>query len=71
VILADADLGAAAKAAADARLVNSGQSCIAAKRFIAEALAESLSAATWPMEALVWRSMDPSTDVSPLATEAQ
>jgi succinate-semialdehyde dehydrogenase / glutarate-semialdehyde dehydrogenase len=35
VILADADLGAAAKAAADARLVNSGQSCIAAKRFIA------------------------------------
>lgn len=34
VILADADLEAAAEACAVARLVNSGQSCIAAKRFI-------------------------------------
>jgi succinate-semialdehyde dehydrogenase/glutarate-semialdehyde dehydrogenase len=41
IILADADVGAAARTAADARLINSGQSCIAAKRFIAvEAIAD-------------------------------
>ncbi len=34
VVLADADLPAAAEACAAARLVNSGQSCIAGKRFI-------------------------------------
>jgi succinate-semialdehyde dehydrogenase/glutarate-semialdehyde dehydrogenase len=34
VVLADADVAAAARAGAEARLVNSGQSCIAAKRFI-------------------------------------
>ena len=37
VVLADADVESAAKICVEARLVNNGQSCVAAKRFIVEA----------------------------------
>jgi succinate-semialdehyde dehydrogenase/glutarate-semialdehyde dehydrogenase len=50
VVLADADVAVAAKTAARSRLVNGGQSCISAKRFIvvravAEAFVEQFTAA--------------------------
>src|SRR5262249_34663897 len=70
VVLADADVAAAARVAADARLVNSGQSCIAAKRFIAvEAIADRFldlfkaELAARPMG----DPLDPKTQVGPQA----
>jgi succinate-semialdehyde dehydrogenase/glutarate-semialdehyde dehydrogenase len=74
VVMPSADLAKAAEVAATARLLNNGQSCIAAKRFIAhEAIydeferlfAEQMAARTLgdPMAA--------STDVGPLASEQQ
>jgi succinate-semialdehyde dehydrogenase / glutarate-semialdehyde dehydrogenase len=72
VVLEDADVAATARAATDARLLNSGQSCISAKRFIvvdevADAFAEAF---VTEMEArTVGDPMDRETDVGPLARD--
>jgi succinate-semialdehyde dehydrogenase/glutarate-semialdehyde dehydrogenase len=71
IVLPSADLDAAVATAVRARIINNGQSCIAAKRFIVhEAIAEEFErrfVAT--MEQLqVGDPMDPATDVGPLAT---
>jgi len=70
IVLADADVAAAAKQAAAARVINNGQSCIAAKRFIVvEAVADAFEHAfAAALDAL--RMGDPlerDTDVGPLA----
>lgn len=71
-MLPDADIERAARVAAQSRLINNGESCIAAKRFIVvgdalepftEAFREELAAA------VVGDPMDEATDVGPLARE--
>jgi succinate-semialdehyde dehydrogenase/glutarate-semialdehyde dehydrogenase len=74
IVMPGADLAAAAQTAVKARIVNNGQSCIAAKRFIvAEAAADEFEHRfVAGMEGLVVGDpMDPGTDVGPLATESQ
>ncbi|HUQ15452.1 MAG TPA: NAD-dependent succinate-semialdehyde dehydrogenase [Gemmatimonadales bacterium] len=74
IVMPGADLDAAVQTAVKARVVNNGQSCIAAKRFIvADAVADEFQRRfVAGMEALVVGDpMDPKTDVGPLATEAQ
>ena len=70
VVLADADLDAAARTAARARNQNSGQSCIAAKRFIveesvADAFTEKFAAAVEALQ--VGDPIRRETNVGPLA----
>ena len=72
IVLADADLDAAAKTGAVARNQNSGQSCIAAKRFlvvesVADEFQRKFAEAVKAMK--VGDPMDPSTNVGPLARE--
>ena len=70
IVMPSADLDEAAKVAVQARTVNSGQSCIAAKRFIVhENIADEFIAKfVHGMEALkVGDPLDESTDVGPLA----
>jgi succinate-semialdehyde dehydrogenase / glutarate-semialdehyde dehydrogenase len=70
IVLADADIDTAAKTGARARNQNNGQSCIAAKRFIAEReVAQDFERAfAKAVEALVVGDpMDPATQIGPLA----
>jgi succinate-semialdehyde dehydrogenase/glutarate-semialdehyde dehydrogenase len=72
IVLGDADLERAAATAVRARIMNNGQSCIAAKRFVlSEDIAEEFEARFIRlMEGLnVGDPMRPDTDLGPLATE--
>lgn len=72
VVMPSADLERAVETAVQARILNNGQSCIAAKRFIVHAriAAEFQHRFVDRMASLkVGDPMDPATDVGPLATE--
>ena len=71
IVMPSADLARAARIGVEARTINNGQSCIAAKRFIVDAriAAEFEQALVAGMAALrVGDPMDESTQVGPLAT---
>jgi succinate-semialdehyde dehydrogenase/glutarate-semialdehyde dehydrogenase len=73
VVLPDADVDRAARAAVSSRMVNTGQSCIAAKRFVVcDGVYEPfVTRLTEHLRALrAGDPMDPRTDIGPLATAA-
>jgi succinate-semialdehyde dehydrogenase/glutarate-semialdehyde dehydrogenase len=70
VVLADADIAAAAKTGVKARFQNAGQSCICAKRFIVEDAVYDRFVAAFVAEAATYRVGDPenrTTTMGPLA----
>jgi succinate-semialdehyde dehydrogenase/glutarate-semialdehyde dehydrogenase len=70
VVLADGDIEAAARAGSASRLLNSGQSCIAAKRFIVEEAAADAFLGHLQAEleqAVLGEPLEPSTTIGPLA----
>jgi succinate-semialdehyde dehydrogenase/glutarate-semialdehyde dehydrogenase len=70
IVLEDADIPRTARLAVQARLINSGQSCIAAKRFIVKAAVAGsfLWAVETEMQAVkMGDPLDPATTVGPLA----
>lgn len=72
IVLADADVERAAQTAVTARMLNNGQSCVCAKRFIVDVrVADAFETAfVGRMRALqVGDPFDDATDVGPLATE--
>jgi succinate-semialdehyde dehydrogenase/glutarate-semialdehyde dehydrogenase len=73
IVMPDCDLETAARTAVRARTINNGQSCIAAKRFIAvgpvaDEFERRLVAGIKSLR--VGDPMDPATDVGPMANEA-
>jgi succinate-semialdehyde dehydrogenase/glutarate-semialdehyde dehydrogenase len=73
IVMPSADLDAAINTAVTARMLNNGQSCIAAKRFIlAESIADDfIQRLTEKFSMLqIGDPMQPTTDVGPLATPA-
>jgi succinate-semialdehyde dehydrogenase/glutarate-semialdehyde dehydrogenase len=74
VVMPSADLDVAVRTAVKARIINNGQSCIAAKRFIvADSIADEFERRfVAGFESLrVGDPLDPATDVGPLANESQ
>jgi succinate-semialdehyde dehydrogenase / glutarate-semialdehyde dehydrogenase len=72
IVLEDADVEYAAETCVNSRIINSGQSCVAAKRFIVveSALKEFTSLFYNKMRAKkVGDPLDPSTDIGPLARQ--
>lgn len=70
IVLDDADVAKAARTAANSRMVNSGQSCIAAKRFIVmESVAEEFTKhfIARLREMKIGDPMDETTDIGPVA----
>jgi succinate-semialdehyde dehydrogenase/glutarate-semialdehyde dehydrogenase len=70
IVLADADVAAAARTAVKARFGNCGQSCVSSKRFIVEdAVADAFVAAfvAHTRELVVGDPLDPRTTIGPLA----
>jgi succinate-semialdehyde dehydrogenase/glutarate-semialdehyde dehydrogenase len=73
IVMPSADLAAAARTAVRARVINNGQSCIAAKRFLVhEEVADVFERlfVSGMAELRVGDPLDPATDVGPLATQA-
>jgi succinate-semialdehyde dehydrogenase/glutarate-semialdehyde dehydrogenase len=72
IVMPSADVEAAARTAVQARMINNGQSCIAAKRFIVhrDILQHFTDRFVALVEALtVGDPMDPKTQIGPLATD--
>jgi succinate-semialdehyde dehydrogenase/glutarate-semialdehyde dehydrogenase len=70
IVLADADVAAAARTAVKARFGNCGQSCVSSKRFIVEeAVADTFVAAfvAHTRELVVGDPLDPRTTIGPMA----